>query len=68
MVEYYSQRASTPGTLLITEATHISVKAGVYAHAPGIYTDAQIKGWKKVLILFYHMAFTRADMLLYTGR
>lgn len=53
MVEYYSQRASTPGTLLITEATPILAKAGGYDHAPGIYTDAQIKGWKKVLILWH---------------
>jgi len=49
MVEYYSQRASTQGTLLITGATPISAKAGGYDHIPGIYTDAQIKGWKKVV-------------------
>ena len=45
---YYSQRGSTPGTLLITEATFISHDAGGYAHVPGIYTDAQIQGWKEV--------------------
>ncbi|KAH7890597.1 hypothetical protein F5I97DRAFT_1826692 [Phlebopus sp. FC_14] len=45
---YYSQRGSTPGTLLITEATFISQDAGGYDHVPGIYTDEQIEGWKKI--------------------
>ncbi|KII83260.1 hypothetical protein PLICRDRAFT_180528 [Plicaturopsis crispa FD-325 SS-3] len=46
--EYYSQRGSTPGTLLISEATFISPQAGGFPHVPGIYTDAQIAGWKTV--------------------
>ncbi|KIK36666.1 hypothetical protein CY34DRAFT_811120 [Suillus luteus UH-Slu-Lm8-n1] len=45
---YYSQRASTPGTLLVSEATFISQNAGGYDNVPGIYTDAQVEGWKKV--------------------
>ncbi|KIJ16015.1 hypothetical protein PAXINDRAFT_75914 [Paxillus involutus ATCC 200175] len=45
---YYAQRGSSPGTLLITEATFISHGAGGYEHVPGIYTDAQIEGWKQV--------------------
>ncbi|KAG2095890.1 NADH:flavin oxidoreductase/NADH oxidase [Suillus discolor] len=45
---YYSQRGSTPGTLLITEATFISQRAGGYDNVPGIYTDAHLEGWKKV--------------------
>ena len=49
---YYAQRASTPGSLLITEGTFISHDAGGYGHAPGIYTDAQIEAWKKVHIVF----------------
>ena len=47
-VEYYSQRASMPGTLLITEATFISPRASGYANVPGIYNQAQIDGWKRV--------------------
>ena len=54
---YYSQRASAPGTLLITEATFISHDAGGHAHVPGIYTDEQIKAWKKVRTSFF--LFTR---------
>ncbi|KAG1823181.1 hypothetical protein EV424DRAFT_1346372 [Suillus variegatus] len=45
---YYSQRGSTPGTLLITEGTFISQRAGGYDNVPGIYTDAHVEGWKKV--------------------
>ncbi|KAJ3075263.1 hypothetical protein HDU98_008739 [Podochytrium sp. JEL0797] len=47
MVEYYSQRASAGG-LLITEATCISPETRFHANAPGIYSDAQIRAWKKV--------------------
>lgn len=48
VVEYYKQRASTPGTLLITEATFISQKASGDAHAPGIYNEEQVAAWKRV--------------------
>ncbi|KAF8175731.1 hypothetical protein K438DRAFT_1908796 [Mycena galopus ATCC 62051] len=46
--EYYSQRASRPGTLLITEATFIAARAGGYAHAPGIWSRAQVAAWKAI--------------------
>jgi NADPH2 dehydrogenase len=48
MATYYSQRASVPGTLLVSEATFISPRAGGYANVPGIYTPAQIAAWKQV--------------------
>ncbi|CAJ2514256.1 Uu.00g023750.m01.CDS01 [Anthostomella pinea] len=47
--DYYTQRSCVPGTLIITEATIVSPKAGAYANVPGIYTDAQIKAWKEVV-------------------
>ncbi|KAF8520636.1 putative NADPH2 dehydrogenase chain OYE2 [Hysterangium stoloniferum] len=47
-VEYYAQRGSTPGTLLITEATFISEKAGGYDNVPGLYNAAQVDAWKRV--------------------
>jgi len=47
MVEYYAQRASE-GALLIAEATSVSPSGLAYAGAPGIYTDAQVAGWKRV--------------------
>src|ERR1700761_1998098 len=46
--EYYEQRASVPGTLLITEATFISPQAGGYAHVPGIWSEDQVRAWKQV--------------------
>ncbi|KAL5412116.1 hypothetical protein PMIN06_009622 [Paraphaeosphaeria minitans] len=48
VAEYYAQRASAPGTLLISEATLISKQAGGYANVPGIYSQEQIDSWKKV--------------------
>ncbi len=45
-VTYYEQRASAG--LIVTEATPISSMAHGYPALPGIYTDAQVSGWKKV--------------------
>jgi N-ethylmaleimide reductase len=44
--EYYRQRASA--ALLITEATQISQQGQGYAWTPGIYTDEQVQGWRKI--------------------
>ena len=52
MTKHYAQRASTPGTLLIAEATIISPQAGGVPHAPGIYTDEQVVAWKRVSIQY----------------
>ncbi|EME41543.1 hypothetical protein DOTSEDRAFT_73828 [Dothistroma septosporum NZE10] len=46
---YYEQRASVPGTLLITEATFISPQAGGYPSIPGIWSESQITGWKDIV-------------------
>ncbi|KAJ7131360.1 FMN-linked oxidoreductase [Mycena epipterygia] len=46
--EYYEQRASVPGTLLITEATFIAARAGGYDHIPGIWSEEQIAAWKQI--------------------
>jgi N-ethylmaleimide reductase len=47
MVEYYDQRA-TEGGLIISEATAVSITGRGYLGAPGIYSDAQVAGWKKI--------------------
>ncbi|WP_341711818.1 alkene reductase [Erythrobacter sp.] len=44
---YYGQRASQGG-LIITEATDTSPHAAGYPGSPGIYTAAQIAGWRLV--------------------
>ncbi|KAJ7097540.1 hypothetical protein C8R44DRAFT_811591 [Mycena epipterygia] len=46
--EYYEQRASVPGTLLITEATYIAARAGGLDHVPGIWSEEQIAAWKQI--------------------
>jgi N-ethylmaleimide reductase len=47
-VEYYSQRA-TPGGLIIAEASPVMVTGFGHPGVPGIYSDAQIEGWRKVV-------------------
>ncbi|WP_109479862.1 alkene reductase [Paraburkholderia sp. C35] len=47
MVEYYTQRA-TQGGLLISDATAVAPLGIAYVGAPGIYTDEQAAGWKRV--------------------
>jgi N-ethylmaleimide reductase len=44
--EYYAQRCSAG--LIISEGTAISPQAQGYPNAPGIYTAAQIAGWRSV--------------------
>ncbi len=44
--EYYKQRASAG--LIISEGTQISKQGVGYPWTPGIHSDAQIEGWKKV--------------------
>ena len=46
MTEYYRQRAGAG--LIISEATGISVEGLGWPAAPGIWTDAQVEGWKPV--------------------
>jgi len=44
--EYYRQRAGAG--LIITEATQVSAEGVGYPSTPGIYSEAQVAGWKKV--------------------
>jgi N-ethylmaleimide reductase len=45
-VEYYGQRASAG--LLITEASQVSQQGQGYQDTPGIYSNEQVAGWRKV--------------------
>ena len=53
-VDYYAQRSSVPGSLLITEAATIHPQAGVWSNTPHIYTDSQVQAWKQVRIIHTH--------------
>lgn len=46
MAEYYRQRAGAG--LIISEGTVVSEKGIGYIHTPGLYSDEQAEGWKKV--------------------
>lgn len=48
MATYYEQRTSAGG-LILTEATQISKEGMGYPMTPGIYSDEQVEGWKKVV-------------------
>ncbi|KAH6867475.1 putative N-ethylmaleimide reductase [Thelonectria olida] len=48
MKEYYSQRASVPGTLIISEGTFISATCGGFTNAPGLWREDQIGAWKAI--------------------
>jgi len=45
-VEYYTQRASAG--LIVTEGVQVSAEGKGYCRTPGIYTDAQVAGWRKI--------------------
>ncbi|EJU01875.1 FMN-linked oxidoreductase [Dacryopinax primogenitus] len=44
----YTQRASYPGTLIVTEGNFFAKQSGGYRHVPGIYNETQIEAWKKI--------------------
>ncbi|CAF1401207.1 unnamed protein product [Adineta steineri] len=46
-VKYYTQRAGAG--LILTEGTLIEQLGSEWSEAPGIYTDEQVAGWKKVV-------------------
>lgn len=43
---YYEQRASAG--LIVTEASQVSEQGVGYPNTPGIHTDAQVEGWRRV--------------------
>jgi N-ethylmaleimide reductase len=46
MADYYAQRASA--ALLVTEATQIAPEGVGYPNTPGIHSEAQVAGWRRV--------------------
>jgi N-ethylmaleimide reductase len=65
-VKYYAQRA-TAG-LIITEATPVSAMAHGYPATPGIHSEAQIAGWKKVVDAVHAMGGKIVLQLWHVGR
>jgi N-ethylmaleimide reductase len=67
MAEYYAQRASEGGFIL-GEATNISVTSRGWLGAPGLYTDEQVKGWKKIVDAVHRNGAHMFAQLWHTGR
>ncbi|CAK7215374.1 hypothetical protein SBRCBS47491_002463 [Sporothrix bragantina] len=66
-VTYYQQRASAGG-LQITEALDICLDASAYPGVPGVFTDAQLAGWKKVTDAVHSKGGFIVAQLWHTGR
>lgn len=49
MKQYYCQRASVPGTLLIAEANLVSKEQGELLNVPGLYSAQQTTAWKSIV-------------------
>ncbi|KAJ8077586.1 hypothetical protein AAF712_009067 [Marasmius tenuissimus] len=47
-VEYYKQRAAGGAALIVSEGTLVSRQGTEWPHVPGIWTEEQVQGWKKV--------------------
>ena len=65
-VEYYRQRASAG--LILTEASPICPEAHGYPRTPGIHTEQQIAGWKKVTAAVHAAGGRIAIQLWHVGR
>lgn len=63
---YYSQRAGAG--MIITEATQINARAQGYIATPGIHTDAQVEGWKKVTEAVHQKGGVIVMQLWHVGR
>jgi len=63
---YYAQRASAG--LIVAEATNISAQGRGYAATPGIWTDAQVAGWKQVTDAVHAAGGKIVSQLWHVGR
>jgi 2,4-dienoyl-CoA reductase-like NADH-dependent reductase (Old Yellow Enzyme family) len=66
MADYYRQRASAG--LIISEATGISRIGLGWPYAPGIWSDAQVEGWKLVTAAVHEAGGRIVSQLWHMGR
>jgi 2,4-dienoyl-CoA reductase-like NADH-dependent reductase (Old Yellow Enzyme family) len=66
MGEYYAQRASAG--LILSEATGISRQGLGWAYAPGLWTAAQVEGWKPVVAAVHQAGGRIFAQLWHMGR
>jgi 2,4-dienoyl-CoA reductase-like NADH-dependent reductase (Old Yellow Enzyme family) len=66
MREYYVQRASAG--LILTEATSVTPQGVGYADTPGIWSDEQVAGWRKVTDAVHAAGGRIVSQLWHVGR
>lgn len=66
MVDYYRQRASAG--LIVTEGTSPSPNGLGYPRIPGIFTQEQIDGWRKIAAAVHEVGAKIFVQLMHTGR
>jgi 2,4-dienoyl-CoA reductase-like NADH-dependent reductase (Old Yellow Enzyme family) len=66
METYYSQRAGAG--LILTEATGISRQGLGWPYAPGLWTEAQVEGWKPVVAAVHEAGGRIFAQLWHMGR
>lgn len=66
MREYYVQRASAG--LILTEATSVTPQGVGYADTPGIWSDEQVAGWRKITDAVHAAGGRIVSQLWHVGR
>ena len=66
MATYYAQRANAG--LIISEATAVTPMGVGYARTPGIWSDEQVEGWKKVIAAVHEKGGKIILQLWHVGR
>jgi len=66
MVEYYTQRASAG--MIISEATAVSPMGVGYACTPGIWSEEQVEGWRKITEAVHQAGGRMLLQLWHVGR
>lgn len=66
MAEYYTQRASAG--LILTEATSVTPMGVGYPDTPGIWSEAQVEGWKQITSAVHKAGGTIFLQLWHVGR
>lgn len=66
MAQYYAQRAAAG--LIISEGTSPSPNGLGYPRIPGIFSDAQVAGWKRIAAAVHAKGAKMFVQLMHTGR
>ncbi|MFB9125755.1 alkene reductase [Paraburkholderia dipogonis] len=66
MARYYAQRASAG--LIVSEAINITTRSQSFQSSPGLHTDEQTEGWRKVVAKVHEAGGRIVAQLWHTGR